>query len=344
MKILIVKTSSLGDIIHAFPALSYLRQQFPEAQIDWVVEKPFAELVLGHPAINTVYTIDTKLWRQSLAAFRQTGEFFKRVRQTHYDVVFDLQGNMKSGVITACSRAKDKVGYGRKQVSEWPNMLFTNTRYNPPVGCNVREENLFLVKSYFHDEQPFEDTGVLLRISDQEKEKIRHLLAREKLGRPIVMVCPGSAWPNKQMNEEALCTFLKKVQEHLHCSFLLVWGSEKEKSIAENLHRHFPDQSIIVDRMPLPVLQNLMGEIDLVIAMDSLPLHLAGTTGTPTFSVFGASSAAKYKPRGKQHQTFQGPCPYGRTFERRCPILRTCKTGACIRHLTGLEVFQSFIK
>jgi heptosyltransferase-1 len=66
MKILLIKTSSLGDIIHAFPTLSFLRQKFPDAKIDWVVEKPFAELVKAHPFVNDVLTVDTKGWRKNL--------------------------------------------------------------------------------------------------------------------------------------------------------------------------------------------------------------------------------------------------------------------------------------
>jgi heptosyltransferase-1 len=85
-----------------------------------------------------------------------------------------------------------------------------------------------------------------------------------------------------------------------------------------------------------------MDSVDLVVAMDSLPLHLAGTTKVKTFSVFGASLASKFKPAGKKHLTLQGHCPYGRVFEKRCPILRTCPTGACIRSLTGKAVFNAF--
>jgi heptosyltransferase-1 len=69
---------------------------------------------------------------------------------------------------------------------------------------------------------------------------------------------------------------------------------------------------------------------------------LAGSTSTPTYSIFGASSAQKYKPIGTCHKAFQGECPYGKTFEKRCDILRTCKTGACIKQLQGEQLFNHF--
>jgi len=84
--------------------------------------------------------------------------------------------------------------------------------------------------------------------------------------------------------------------------------------------------------------------MQLVIAMDSLPLHLAGTTNTKTFSFFGPSSSAKFMPMGEQHHAFQGSCPYGKVIQRRCPIIRTCKTGACLRGISSDTLFDAFLR
>jgi heptosyltransferase-1 len=120
---------------------------------------------------------------------------------------------------------------------------------------------------------------------------------------------------------------------------LFLWGSASELKTAQELKNRF-EHSLVVEKLSLPGLQNLMASVDFVVAMDSLPLHLAGTTETPAFGIFGASSAQKYMPQGNAHFAFQGSCPYGRVFERRCPILRTCPTGSCIRDLQGKELFD----
>lgn len=344
MKILIVKASSLGDIIHAFPTMRYLRSKFPSAQIDWVVEKAFADIVKAHPDINHVYCADTRKWRKNLFSKEHLSEirsFLRDLRKEVYDVAFDLQGNSKSGLICLLAKAKAKVGFGNKTVPEWPNTLVTNHRFDPPPGNNIRSDNLFLAQSFFKDSQPFKDQGVLLNILPEQQRSIEEILQNPLLTKPKVMVCPGSAWKNKQVQPEALADFLALLQRQLDCSFLFVWGSPEEKNWGQELHAMFSTTSIVLDRMPLPVLQNLMAKMDRVIAMDSLPLHLAGTTSVPTFSVFGASLAAKYKPEGVQHLSLQGTCPYGRTFMKRCPILRTCPTGSCIRNLSGKELFDS---
>lgn len=348
MKILVVKTSSLGDIIHAFPALRYLRSQFPEGQIDWVVERPFADLISAHPDINTVFKVDTKSWRKRWFGPETWGEiraFRNAIQGSRYDVVFDLQGNTKSGLITFLASSLSKVGFGIRSCSERPNTWFTDTRFDPPRGGNIRSESLFLAQSYFGDKHPFSDNGVELKLTPKQQESLQIVLQNPFLqqGGPFVMVCPGSAWPNKQLTGEALERFLQRLRDHLKCKFLLIWGNQEERKVVESLNAAMPHSALVVDRLPLPALQNLMGRMQLVVAMDSLPLHLAGTTPTPTFSVFGASLAAKYRPEGERHHSFQGACPYGRKFDRRCPILRTCPTGSCIRSLSGDAVFMAFL-
>lgn len=341
--VLIVKTSALGDVIHAFPVVAYLKSRFPNVQIDWVVEEQCAELVRAHPEIRNTLVVKTRSWRKNLFStqtWKEIGEFRKTVQKQHYDCVLDLQGNIKSGLMTWLSLSNNKIGFGSKTIPEWPNLLFTNRRFDPPSGHNIREDYLYVAKSFFEDSQPFQASGVALNISQELQQKIDHILDNPVLKNKYqVMICPGSAWPNKQMTSEALLGLMQKLQPDLKCAFLLVWGSQEEKATVQKLHEQFPEKSVIIDRMPLPALQNLMGRVNLVLAMDSLPLHLAGTTSTPTFGVFGSSSARKYQPVGKGCHATQGACPYGRTFEKRCPILRTCPTGLCIRGLTGNDVY-----
>lgn len=346
MKILIIKTSSLGDIIHVFPVLRFLRMHYPHAQIDWVVEKPFSELVKAHPDINQVWTVETKKWRQAFwkkETWLEIATLRKNLRKNKYDVVFDLQGNIKSGLVNSLVKSKNKVGFGWSTLPEKPNFLFTNKRFNPPSGKNIREDYLYLVKKYFCQFDTVEE-GVKLHIKSEEKEKIQSILALDTLSKgKKIMVCPGSLWTNKQLPTETLIAFLHQINKNMNCSFLFIWGSLEEKNVGNAMHQEFPDNSLIVEKLSLPTLQNLMESMDLVIAMDSLPLHLAATAGVPTYSFFGSSSANKYKPLGVQHRAFQGTCPYGQKFEKRCPILRTCKTGACIKEIKEDVIYQDFL-
>jgi heptosyltransferase-1 len=346
MKVLIVKTSSLGDIIHAFPLLTYIRCQHPQAQIDWVVEAPFAELVQAHPLVNQTLCVQTRKWRKQITTkktWQELRQFKELLRAKTYDVLLDLQGNAKSGFITACANSILKVGFGYKSVSEWPNLLFTNQRYNPPKGQNIRNDYLFLAQKVFGNFN-YQEEGVQLSINAEESLKIDGLLAHDYLQKgKKILVCSGSNWNNKQLSPYALQAFLKRLSQTLESSFVFAWGSLEEKKIAEELAQSFPKQAIVLEKLGLSSLQNLMSRLDLVIAMDSLPLHLAGTTTTPTYSVFGASLAQKYKPIGMRHEAFQGACPYGKSFEKRCSILRTCPTGSCIKDIQTETLHKHFL-
>lgn len=345
-QILIVKTSAFGDIVHTYPVVSYLKSTFPDARIDWVVEAACADLARTHPCVSNVITIDTKRWRNSpfsAETFQAVRAFRTKLREAEYDVAFDLQGNVKSGLLLSQARAKSKVGFGRYSVAEWPNMLFTTHRYSVPKGKNIREDYLTLAGAFFDCPNPPYQGGAELIISDAQRLYLLKLLADPVLaGKRKVVVCPGSAWRNKQMDKPALISLLKKIHVKLNAGFYFAWGSHEEKALVDDLHKYFPSGSIVMDKMPLPLLQNLMNRSDLVVAMDSLPLHLAGTTSAATLSVFGPSSSEKYRPLGPRHFSYQGTCPYGRTFEKRCPVLRTCETGDCIRGLDGGAVFEAF--
>src|SRR5262249_47032910 len=135
-----------------------------------------------------------------------------------------------------------------------------------------------------------------------------------KLQDKIILVCPGSAWPNKQMTLDSLVSFMKKIEKKERVSFLIAWGNGEEKILAEQIQENIPERCSVLEKLSLPALQNLMDRVDLVLAMDSLTLHLAGTTSVKTFGVFGPSSAQKYNPLGNGKHFYQGACPYGREF------------------------------
>ncbi|MBA2367965.1 MAG: glycosyltransferase family 9 protein [Candidatus Protochlamydia sp.] len=347
MKILIIKTSSLGDIIHAFPVLDYLRTYYPEAQIDWVVERSFKELLEAHPLLTNVFSIETKKWRRNFLQKKTWGHLIKAIKQIrgcYYDYIFDLQGNTKSGLCTAFARSKYKIGFGKKTVSEWPNLLFTHLRFDPPPGYNIRDDYLFIVQNTIQ-KSAGSFQGVELKIDFESHDKINELLEDPKLqGGPKIMVCPGSHWINKRLSKETLHLFLNQMHIQIKARFLFIWGSLDEKEICEELSAYFKGNSLVPNRFSFSVLQNLMSNMDLVLSMDSLPLHLAGTTSTPTYSFFGPSLAVKYRPEGPKHFAFQGACPYGKIFNKRCPVLRTCQTGSCLKDVDALLLFQHFIK
>lgn len=358
MKILIVKTSSLGDIIQSFPVIDYLKFYVPNAEIDWVVEAPFADLVQAHPFIQRTHLIQSKNWRRSFFSKKTWKEFasFKTFLQaTEYDLVIDLQGNTKSAVVTYCARSRYKVGFAKQTVTEWPNLLVTNKKYNPPQGKNIREDYLFLAKkgaelllkadAIQHQASFTEKNGTVLSLNEKDQQEAAFFLQRlESIRECKVLVCSGSTWSNKQLSEKTLSEFLRQFSMDVPLHFFFVWGGEEEKKMAEKLHHLLPQNSTVLQKMSLPLLQNVMRSMDLILAMDSLPLHLAETTSTPTYSFFGPSLGKKYAPLGERHGFFQGECPYALSFDKRCSKIRTCSSGACLKEPTSSFLYMYFRK
>lgn len=324
--ILIVKTSALGDVVHTLPILHYLRDRFPEARIDWVVEKGSVDFLAADHALDRAIAVDTRAWRKG-KRWKEMRAFFRTLRQTTYDVVFDLQGNFKSGLITLCAKAEDKVGFGFHSVPEKLNLIATNQRFEVPTGINVRARYLHVVQRYFKDSVPF----------------VEHLASVAKEKQTKIMVCFGSKWPHKQLSLQTWKAFLHRVAEETGYPFVFIWGDEKEKGVAGELQRAFSGCSETLGGMTLLEWQKRMEEMTAVIAVDSMGLHLCGLTETPAFGIFGPSSAAVYQPLGASHGAFQAACPYGVNFTARCPRLRSCSTGACLKELDGEKLAAAFI-
>ena len=295
-KILIVKTSALGDIFHALPILAYLKDD----EVDWVVKPAFKGAV--ERLVHRCYTTDD-------------------LPKEKYDIAIDLQGNCRSLLIMMRIKAKDKVGFGRRSIAEWPSLLGTDRRFEVDLTLPITEQYLSLVKQALSIEGQ-EKISVTYPITKEEEIEAEEILSGLKF--PVTMVCPLSNWENKQLDPVALVQFLQKREG----SFLFVM---KDKPyLREAFCRAFPG-SKGVGALKIPVWQYLMKRVSCVISVDSSALHLAALTETPTLSFFGPSSAAVYAPKGIQHRAMQGRCPYGSVFVKRCKKLRTCPTGACLK-------------
>ena len=184
MHALIVRTSALGDVVHTFPVVEYLKLRQHVDHVGWVVEKKASPLVYAHPLVDTVIEIDSASIRSLFPSFEMIREWKRqrsRVKEGWWDYVFDLQANIKSGLATWSARSPIKVGYGRKTAAEWPNILATSERFDPPQGLSIREEYLHIVQRYFQDSSSFETGPIELR-SDRGSGK--NPCHRSSLGGP----------------------------------------------------------------------------------------------------------------------------------------------------------------
>ncbi len=329
MRILITKLSALGDIVQAWGVLEYLKNRFPDAEIDWVVELSNKALVERHPLVSRAIAIDTKAIRKSLG-FSRLGTAWNELRKEKYDYVFDLQGNLKSALCVLASRGKKKIGWQSSECAEFGASFAYTQKISTQGIVSARERNLKLVQRAFDDDSNFVPKSHFLRLNPDEEQFVQ-----SQVHEPFWMICPGSKWQNKVYPFEKLVEVLKSLKNHPN--FLFVTGGGVEARLVQDA---FPnDRHLILPS--LPALQHIMSHAELMIGMDSLPIHLADSVGTKTFALFGPSLSQVYFPPNDNRAVFQGSCPYGKVFDRRCPILRTCPTGACIRDVSPETILES---
>jgi len=326
-RILVVKTSSLGDIIQSLPVASELKAHFPNVEIDWVVEDAYKDLLSFHPLIDSVIIFN----RHNLI------KFIMKLRRKKYDSLIDIQGNTKSALITFFARASEKVGFGKKSVTEFPNLLVTTYKYNVPKDINIQSYYLELVKKHFSI-QNFSGKGSLnLAINQNDLPKELELNDQ----RLKVMVAMNSARKNKELDNATLASFLQKFNSHYLIHLYFIYGSEQEKEKCNYLKSQIGENCDILSKMSIPILQNVMDKMDLILTIDTAALYLGGTTSTVTFSVFGPTNNKVFVPLGK-HFSLQGTCPYKVKYVKQCPHLRSCSTSACIKKITLEKLWSEF--
>ena len=191
-RFLIVRLSSIGDIVHALPAAAALAETYPQARVDWVVEKRHALLLEGNPHLHRVLALDTLGWRKRLtcsATWREMGEGMDNLRRTRYNAALDFQGLWKSAAVAWLSRAQERIGFAGRWMREPSAGLFYTQRVTPRERVHVVEENLALVERLGARAQHWQFP---LPRSDEDDAYVSEQLATLNSG-DFIIVNPGVA-------------------------------------------------------------------------------------------------------------------------------------------------------
>ncbi len=355
MRILLIKTSALGDIIQTFPVLEFLNKYFKNLKIHFAVLEENQEIVRSHPFVDQTIAIPRSFFAFPFLGLKKL--FSLMQRNGGYEAVFDLQGNVRSALITAFAKSPHKVGLDRKSVAEWPNIFVTNHQYAINLNQNIRLQYLSIISRYFqmpdkllHSFDFF--SKMLLKLNAQEKFKKDEIAKKiskiKRKDQRLFFIAPFSKWKSKELDHSLLLGFLQKIKQKYDPLFLFLQSSSLEFSKSLTLASYFSPNhgQLVLEKLSLPVLQHLMKESDLLIGMDSCPLHLALLAGLPTVSFFGPTSASVYGAQGqnleKKHLCFTGICSKKPPlkFKKRCPDLRSCSLD-CIDNNCSLSLNQS---
>jgi heptosyltransferase-1 len=285
-KILIIKLSSIGDIVHTFPVLLPLREKYPHAKIAWLVEKNFKSLLQNIDCIDQVYTVDTLKWRKkpfNKATHKQIQFRISQLRKECFDISIDFQGLIKSALLGWLSRAKLRIGFDKNSLREPLSRFFYHkTELCEQNSPHVIYKNLSLLNTLGINQVEIKFPHFL---GKTDREFASLCIKRLKLKR-FAIINPGAGWPCKQWNIEKYAALADILINRYNLSVLISWGPG-EKKLASKLKASMKYDGIVLFPTSILQLAALIERASLFIGSDSGPLHLATALRTPVVGILG---------------------------------------------------------
>jgi heptosyltransferase I len=324
-RILLVKLSSFGDVLHALPTLEALRSAHPTAHITWLVEAAYAPLLSGHPALDAVW----------IAPRLRPAEFFsgsnpaalrrllQQLRAQPFDLVLDVQGLLKSAVWVALAKSPRKVGYDKtRELSYLPL-----TERVPPFDPEAHAVERYLNLAHYLGAPP---TPPRFRLGLDAAADIAALVPVET-GTPLAVLHPGARWASKLWPPTSWAT----LSEWFHAQGfqVAVTGSPADRELVEDLVRRSRAPLInLAGSTSLAQLAAILRKARLAVTTDTGVMHLAATLGTPVVALFGPTAPWRTGPFGPGHQVVRLGLSCSPCFKRHCPAPR------CLNELTPEKV------
>lgn len=285
MKIAIVKLSAMGDIVHAMVALQFIKAALPAAEIDWVVEQGFAELLNHNPHIRRVLPVNLKALKTDKSQLLAQWRLVKRYAQEDYDWVIDAQGLLKSAAV-ARLLSGNCAGFDRASIRERLAAAFYRRTVACPYEANTIDRNVKVLTEPLNisvsrqdilDKQPF------LFFSPPGVDLTQFLAS----ARANILLVIGSTWASRNYPVEQ---FLQ-VMQSLPANYLVCWGSDAERQAAEWLGQH--GGALVLPRLNLNDLKAVIARVDLLIGNDTGPTHMAWGLNRPSITLFGPTPVSR---------------------------------------------------
>ena len=276
-RVLLVKTSSLGDVVHNLPTASDIASKMPGVRIDWVIEEAFAAIPALHPGVGEVIPVAVRRWRScwNSATRREVGAFVSRLRSVHYDAIIDSQGLFKSALVTRLARGA-RYGFDWKSSRE-PLFMFYHRTIRVPRAQHAVERNRNLAAQALAYAPPLRvDYGI---VAAPAARAVRYAV--------LVHATSAAAklWP------EGRWIALGETLASKGLACVLPWGNDDERRRAERIAEALPHAQV-PDRMRLEEIASLLAGARCVVGLDTGLTHLAGALGVRTVGIYTATDPA----------------------------------------------------
>jgi ADP-heptose:LPS heptosyltransferase len=323
LRILVIRLSSLGDILHTLPAFAALREAYPNANIDWLVAEKCRFLPAAIRGIHFVHALDTGAllcFPGNHQAWHQLWILIRNLRSQHYDLSFDFQGLIKTSLLSFLSGARTRLGFSRELAREYPaHWLYHRKLAKPQQPAHVLQLNRMLA----------ELPGALpasaafdFVVPDNDSKFVDSLLAKEQLT-DFVILNPGGGWPTKRWSLERYGVLAKRIKMELGLAVAVTTGPGEElyyRTIAEHCGNCLPSHLSVSFLQLIPLLKKAR----LVVGGDTGPFHLACALRTAVVGIFGPTSPLRNGPWTCEDEVITHTLPCSFCYGRTCATKNEC--------------------
>jgi heptosyltransferase-1 len=357
-KILLIKLSAVGDVVHTIPVLNKLRRRYPTAQLDWLVTPAIAELLRHHPAITNVIEFEREAWSTPwrLTPFASYARLAAKLRSAAYDLVVDMHGQFRTAALTLATGAPARIGFDRPRASVWdasPRKFSEQARKHAWQGAR---EGSWLAYTHhipvptldLHAVDRYLNVGPILGLDREPADfsfpipqsavsRVDALLGEHDASRAgIVIMAPGTIWETKRWGGDK---FAKVAEHFLSRGFAVILiGSRRERVVCEEVAALAPGAVDLAGMTTVSELSALIRRSAISITNDSGPMHLAVALDRPVLSIFGPTDAVWIGPYKRANAVLQADLHCSPCYLRK---LKHCRHDhACMRSVSPLAVIE----
>lgn len=324
-RVLIIKPSAIGDVVHTLPVLNLVRKRWPAAHVAWLVTPACAGLLDGHRQLDEVIRFERGRfavgWR-SPAAAAALFRFARQLRDRKFDLVIDLQGLFRSGWLARRTRAPVRVGFANAR--EFAPIFYTHRVPVGDVEQHAVDRYLTLAEALGCGREPVE---FKFATDDADRAAVSELLGGGDA--PYAVLMPGTNWATKRWPVEHFAATVRPLRERFGLRTVIA-GGPGDRALAARI----PDSLDLTGRTTLRQLVALLERAAVVIANDSGPMHIAAALGRPLVTPYGPTSPVRTGPYRRMDAVIRLDIPCSPCFSRRC------SHQSCLRWLTPDAVLR----
>lgn len=284
---MIVKLSSIGDIVHTLPALSAIRRALPEAEISWAAEESSAEILRGNRLLEHLIEVDTRSLRGGKIIeeiLLDAGRQVKKLRVSDFDIALDFQGLLKSAAIAKLSKAKRRVGFSKRNLREPASRFLLSDTVETGEKIHVIRKNLTLAEKALDISVPQSEFEFPIFTEERHRQEAEEIVAQA--GAEFAVLNPAGGWVTKLWHAEKFGALADRLWEETGL-FSVVTTASNEKDLAEKILRNCKSGKILATHPSLKGFYVLAKRAKIYVGGDTGPTHIAVAAGAPVVGIFG---------------------------------------------------------